>query len=87
MTFDWSTARDDPNHASIRWAAFYSSCEREILEVTSGHHITLTYNLYTVRGNGSLAGHCPNLEPSSLPLYRKVRDVLNTDGFMAKGNA
>ncbi|KAL6069936.1 Fe2OG dioxygenase domain-containing protein [Balamuthia mandrillaris] len=31
----------------VKWAAFYSDCEHEILPVTEGHRITLTYNLYS----------------------------------------
>lgn len=36
--FDWGG--DNPNE--IKWAAFYSDCEHEALEVISGHRITLT---------------------------------------------
>ncbi len=39
---DWSAQKGE----AIKWAAFYSDCEHEVLEVTSGHRITLTYNLY-----------------------------------------
>lgn len=55
LTFDWSAADggdSDSQAPSIHWAAFYSDCEHEIFEVTEGHRLTLTYNLYSVRGNG-----------------------------------
>lgn len=39
---DWSAQKGE----AIKWAAFYSDCEHEVLEVISGHRITLTYNLY-----------------------------------------
>ena len=39
---DWSAEKGD----AVQWAAFYSDCEHEVLEVVSGHRITLTYNLY-----------------------------------------
>lgn len=39
---DWSAKKGE----AIKWAAFYSDCEHEVLEVISGHRITLTYNLY-----------------------------------------
>ena len=39
---DWSAEKGE----AIKWAAFYSDCEHEVLEVISGHRITLTYNLY-----------------------------------------
>lgn len=41
MTFDWGN-----NTQSIQFAAFYSDVEHEVLEVHSGHRVTLTYNLY-----------------------------------------
>ena len=85
MTFDFGTASDDADHASIRWAAFYSDCEHEVKEVTSGHRVTLTYNLYAVRGNGSLTGYCPTLDPSHLPLYHSVEALLRDERFMKDG--
>lgn len=87
MTFDWGTAKDDVDHASIRWAAFYSDCEHEVLEVTSGHRVTLTYNLYAVRGNGSLAGYCPALDTTYIPLYHTIDSMLQKEGFMEQGQS
>ncbi|KAH7252913.1 hypothetical protein B0J15DRAFT_360802, partial [Fusarium solani] len=31
---------------SIRWIAFYSDCKHEVLPVTAGHRVTLTYELW-----------------------------------------
>lgn len=39
--FDWSGRVD-----AIHWAAFFSDCPHEVLEITAGHRVTLTYNLY-----------------------------------------
>ena len=33
--------------STIEWCAFYGDCGHEILEVTAGHRITITFNLYT----------------------------------------
>lgn len=41
ITYNWSD-----QDAEIKWAAFYSDCQHEVKEVTAGHGITLTYNLY-----------------------------------------
>lgn len=41
MTFDWGKSTQN-----IQFAAFYSDVEHEVLEVQSGHRVTLTYNLY-----------------------------------------
>ena len=48
VVFDWSSLSDDPLSV-VCWAAFFSNVEHEILPVTSGHHLTLTYNLYTTQ--------------------------------------
>ena len=42
MIHDWGKE----NPSTIEWVAFYSDCEHEVFEVTKGHRITLTYNLY-----------------------------------------
>lgn len=81
VVFDWSNAAD-----RISWAAFYSDCEHEVFEVTSGHRITLTYNLYAVRGAGRLTGSlAPTLRPKDLPFFQQVQDVLARDPFNGRG--
>lgn len=87
MTFDWSTSRDNRDHASIRWAAFYSDCEHEVLEVTSGHRITLTYNLYAISGTGRLTGMAsPAVDPTHLPLFQTIKAILDQDPFGGQGD-
>jgi len=80
MTFDWAGPAKD-----IQWAAFYSDCEHEVLEVTSGYRITLTYNLYVRRGLGELTGHTNAMDVQQLPLYQKVNAALNDPSFMPEG--
>jgi hypothetical protein len=80
MTFDWSGLSKD-----IKWAAFYSDCEHEVLEITSGHRITLTYNLYMRRGLGEITGHSKTLDSHQLPMYKEVRNALARSDFMAEG--
>ena len=45
FTFDWSTPVNDPMQ-KIQWAAFFSDVRHEILPVTEGCRVTLTFNLY-----------------------------------------
>ena len=90
MVFDWSKPYSTSSSSqeatdAIKWAAFYSDCEHEVLEVRSGHRITLTYNLYVTRGSSLLAGHCFALDPTQLPLYNVVNEMINAPGFMKKG--
>ncbi|KAI1384813.1 uncharacterized protein F4822DRAFT_374042 [Hypoxylon trugodes] len=84
-TYDWSTSKTKTETAQCQWAAFYSDCEHEVLELTEGHRLTLTYNLYGVPGVGQLAGNSPALDVSSLPLYQQVKAALSTPDFMRGG--
>ena len=85
MTFDWGTSKSDEDHASIRWTAFYSDCEHEVREVFSGHRLTLTYHLYAARGNGTMAGNSPTMDPMHLPLCQFIETMLGVDKFMKAG--
>lgn len=49
VTFDWGNSGPDSS-PTIKWAAFYSDCEHEVLEVTEGHRLTPTYNLHVRSG-------------------------------------
>lgn len=42
--YDWGAGAHDSQQ--IQWAAFYSDCTHEILPVTEGARVTLTYGLY-----------------------------------------
>ncbi|KAI1451323.1 hypothetical protein F4805DRAFT_109316 [Annulohypoxylon moriforme] len=83
ITFDWSDLAS--SQSAIQWAAFYSDCEHEVFEVRSGYRVTLTYNLYAVRGNGQLTGHSNALDLTQVPLYKHMRAILDYDSFMPKG--
>ncbi|KAI3556421.1 oxidoreductase [Colletotrichum abscissum] len=80
-SFDWAK---NSNNCVIQWAAFYSDCEHEVLEVKSGHRVTLTYNLYATAGNGELAGQMSAFSPTSLPLYSQIVDLLSSKKFQSK---
>ena len=45
VRFDWSSTVENPKKM-VSWAVFFSGVEHEVLPVTEGHRITLTYNLY-----------------------------------------
>jgi hypothetical protein len=85
-TFDWSKASATSAVTKVQWAAFYSDCEHEVYEVTAGHRLTLTYNLFAARGCGTLAGYPDSaLDPTRLPLYDTLKAALNTPGFFSNG--
>ena len=78
VEFDWSQ-KDD---SRVQWAAFYGDCQHQVLEVTSGHRITLTYNLY-YSDVGNLAQ--PVADPKRLALYSMIKEMYEQPGFMTKG--
>jgi hypothetical protein len=87
VVFDWSkSANATDTEPCIKWAAFYSDCQHEVLQVTSGHRITLTYNLYVTRGLGHLAGAATALDATTLPLYKTLQTALEKPDFFHKGH-
>ncbi|KAF1820015.1 uncharacterized protein K489DRAFT_300185, partial [Dissoconium aciculare CBS 342.82] len=71
----------------IQWAAFYSDCELEFLTVTSGHHITLTYNLVW---KSLIPTKLANLSPSTIdvhdmPLHQILSKSLISPSFFPDG--
>lgn len=81
VTYDWGN-----HHNQISWAAFYSDCEHEVLEVKSGCRLTLTYNLYAVRGGGMLTGiQPPVLDATQLPIYTSLKSIMQSREFMPEG--
>lgn len=85
MEWDWSNKRKTEDDESIEWAAFYSDCEHEVKEVTSGHRVTLTYNLYVHERVGGIMRDPPTLDLSSMVLYHQVKEALASPAFMKDG--
>lgn len=87
VRFDWSASSSTSKTSSIQWAAFYSDCSHEVQEVTAGHRLTLTYNLYASRGSGFLAGKKHSMDATRLPTYQPLVDLLRSRTFMAEGGS
>ncbi|KAG4441070.1 hypothetical protein IFR05_003424 [Cadophora sp. M221] len=86
--FDWSTASSSSSPddgKAIKWCAFYSDCEHEVLPVTTGHRVTLTYNLYVSEQTGGILQRYPTADPSLYPLFEGAKKMLEMPGFMSKG--
>ena len=78
---DWGQKEAD----KIQWAAFYSDCEHEVLEVKNGHRITLTYNLYVRERVGGIIRHKQSVSSDVGGLSDKVKRLLRNPAFMTKG--
>lgn len=79
-TFDWG---DIDN--SIHWAAFYSDVENEVLEVTKGHRITLTYNLFDFVAKQPAPNSLFSLDPVQLPLHATIKALFAQAGSLKQG--
>lgn len=79
--FDWGQKEAN----KIQWAAFYSDCEHEVLEVKSGHRITLTYNLYVRERLGGVMRQNTSVNLKQYALSNKFIDALKAPDFMTKG--
>ena len=82
--FDWSSPLEDrPAGQSVllQWAAFFSDVEHEVLPVTAGYRVTLTYNLYYDRPPAS----APILTVTNYPFYHQLRTSLASPYFMRGG--
>ncbi|TVY47844.1 hypothetical protein LOCC1_G002936 [Lachnellula occidentalis] len=79
-------SNDAKTNSTIHWAAFYSDCEHEVLPVTSGHRITLTYQLYISEHIGGVVHPTfPTADPKLYPLYQSLKETLESPGFMKQG--
>lgn len=88
LVHEWSRSSRAPEHyneAAILWAAFYSDCEHEVLPVTKGHRLTLTYNLFLSPGTGLLAGNPLSLNPTCLPIAKHLKTALASPAFAPAG--
>ena len=81
-------ANDQP---SIGYVAFFSNIEHEVTPVTSGHRITLTYNLYfddggPVSPNDAVSEHLISPTPSNQVRFREVfAALLENPEFLPDG--
>ncbi|KAI1029018.1 hypothetical protein LB505_009256 [Fusarium chuoi] len=82
IVFDWAPKSAD----AIQWAAFFSDCEHEVLQVTEGHRVTLTYNLFwTNYGPASMSGNLQALDQESLHFFSALEKLLENKHLMKEG--
>ncbi|KAF4445671.1 hypothetical protein F53441_10620 [Fusarium austroafricanum] len=82
IVFDWAPQSVD----TIQWAAFFSDCEHEVLQVTEGHRVTLTYNLYwTSYGPASMSDHLQALDQESLHFFAALEKLFEKKELLKEG--
>ncbi|KAH9919291.1 uncharacterized protein B0H18DRAFT_1196117 [Fomitopsis serialis] len=84
-TFDSSKIFAQQEEPCLAYIAFFSDIEHEVLEVQSGYRITITYNLYHVSSQPSLA--CPSVRPLTFEpaLKAAIRRLLDDRTFLPNG--
>ena len=83
ICYDWSSAPDKPP-CYPEWAAFYSDVEHEILPVTEGHRVTMTFNLYSM-DVAPLIAKDPKVDFTLSPFYHELRSAIRNPAFMKDG--
>ena len=74
-TFDGASMIPAEPSPSIAYIAFYSDVEHEVLKVTCGHWVTITYNLY-------LLTLPVEMQEPSVPISRNVAGLTNFMGAL-----
>jgi len=78
IKYNWSSLSDP--FSGLQWAAFFSDIEHEVLPVTEGYRVTLTYNLYYGTNlNRSL------VDIQNNPFYKTLQAALSHPIFMRDG--
>ncbi|KAK4160826.1 hypothetical protein QBC43DRAFT_347009 [Cladorrhinum sp. PSN259] len=80
VIFDW--AGNSSVDTAVQWAAFFSDCEHEVLQVTSGHRITLTYNLYWTP---QVSRRLEAIQPEQLSFFPALKNLLDCPEFLPEG--
>jgi hypothetical protein len=85
-TFDSAAMVTGQRDPTIAFAAFYSDIEHEVTPITSGHRVTLTYNLYFSEEESSNAVAPIPVPSSTETAFKEVLSKLLSDPtFMDKG--
>jgi len=85
-TFDATSLTSSQPSPSVAYVAFYSDIEHEVLKVSNGCRVTLTYNLYLVDPTPS--EHVPLVIPNLRDvsnLQSALQNLLKSPEFLPKG--
>jgi len=84
--FDANTLIATQSSPSLAYIAFHSDIEHEVLKVTSGRRVTVTYNLYLVDPASRLEGSVvtPNAQSAS-ELQTTLQGLLKSPEFLPDG--
>ena len=79
IKYDWSSTASDTSN-TLQWAAFFSDVEHEVLPVSEGYRVTLTYNLsYQSKASDS------TFDVNTYSFYKLLQAALSNPVFMRAG--
>ncbi|KAI1789981.1 hypothetical protein LXA43DRAFT_1095884 [Ganoderma leucocontextum] len=89
-TFDSSALLAQQQRPSIAYVAFFSDTEHEVMPVTSGHRVTITYNLYYALAGASSTSSQPACVPHQISTNEQsfkdaLQAVLQDESFLPNG--
>ena len=80
IKYDWSSTASDTS-STLHWAAFFSDVEHEVLPVSEGYRVTLTYNLsYQSEASDS------TIDVKTCSFYKLLQATLINPVFMCDGD-
>ena len=86
MKFDAKILIASQSSPSLAYVAFYSDIEHEVLKVTSGRRVTVTYNLYLVDLSSEHKRPAATAIPrNALNLQNTLRELLKSSEFLPRG--
>ena len=79
IKYDWSSTASDTS-STLHWATFFSDVEHEVLPVSEGYRVTLTYNLsYQSKASDS------TFDVNKYGFYKLLQAILSNPVFMCDG--
>ena len=79
IKYDWSSTASDTS-STLHWAAFFSDVEHEVLPVSEGYRVTLTYNLsYQSKASDS------TFDVKTCSFYKLLQATLSNPVLMRDG--
>ncbi|KAF8530187.1 hypothetical protein BU17DRAFT_78797 [Hysterangium stoloniferum] len=84
INFSWEDEISESDHGiSLPWAFIFSDVEHEVLPVTSGIRISLTFDIFASRGTHPAEYHA--IEARTLPIFGNIENLLKKEDFLPVG--
>ncbi|PIL34921.1 hypothetical protein GSI_02708 [Ganoderma sinense ZZ0214-1] len=84
-TFDSSALLAQQEQPSIAYVAFFSDVEHEVMPVTSGHRVTITYNLFYVPAESEPPEELTSISTNEQSFKNALQAALEDQSFLPTG--